>query len=145
MFEKKEKKEMFVTAVIEKLGAGNSYFLLGDMMPKEVVEAFVFKDWKNVFSSAHYAKDENAKKLAFTKLKEKAVTFTELAFVYVCGEDAEIAAHDLSRILEMATPMRWLELYAEIHYVGYAILERVDVIEKMAKHAIIMEVTKNHN
>ena len=147
MFGKKQSneacQEFSVTTVIERLGAGGAYFLLGDIIPKEIVEAFVFKDWKSVFTAAFYAKDEDTRECAFAKLKEKAVTLEELVFVYICEKDEKVAATYWNRMFEKAIPMDWLNIYAESFHCGhYIILARVAAIEEMAKSNIIAAVTK---
>ncbi|HAS00206.1 MAG: hypothetical protein US57_C0007G0022 [Candidatus Moranbacteria bacterium GW2011_GWC2_37_73] len=131
-----EKKNLPVEAVIEKIGAGNTYFLLGESLKQETEERFTFDGWCSVFSFAYYAKDEEVKSKALDKMREKAATFSELACLYFSEKDEEKAAVVFKHLLKIGTSEDWLNRYANKLYHAFTIKTRTDLFEARAEEII---------
>jgi len=124
-------------AVISRLGAGDALLLLGNSIDKRIMDRFGFKEWRSIFLVAYYGKDEELVFSSFAKLREKAVSFQDVAFVYACEQDDIEAGRMFSHLLTNGTSIDWLNLYADVDDLRpYTKIERVAALKERAAEVI---------
>ncbi|NTW26764.1 MAG: hypothetical protein HGA36_00320 [Candidatus Moranbacteria bacterium] len=127
--EQPQREKLATDVIMERLGAGKTYLLLGDAMDKKVVGNFTFKSWRDVFISASIEQNAKVAAFAFIEMNKRAVSLPELAFSFICEKDEEAAADLLQRMSQLGSTKDWLGILAGSLKGSYAIPARTSQLE----------------